>query len=226
MRPLTFSLAAQCGLLALAGLCAPTPAWAARADRNQPLTFAADSARVDEARQLNILSGNVEITKGSIVIRADRVEIRQTPEGFQSAIAVGAAGKRAYFRQKRQGSDEYLEGEAERLEYDSRSDTVKLVNQAVMRRFRGSAVADEVAGNTISFDNTTEVFQVLGGASSAAPAGRVRGVLTPRESTALQAGDAPLPLPSRLPASAARPGSPEHPGLPRSPGNPAFEASQ
>lgn len=160
------------------------PGHAERADRNQPLAFVADSARVDELKQTNILSGNVEITKGSIVIRADRVEVRQSREGWQTAVAIGTGTKRAYFRQKREGSAEVLEGEAERLEYDSRADTVKLVNQAVMRRFRGNTLADEVAGSTISYDNGTEVFQVIGGAASAAAAGRVRGVLTPRESPA------------------------------------------
>lgn len=169
-------------------LCMLSPAWADKADRHKPLNFAADSARVDEAKQLNILSGNVEITKGTIVIRADQVEVRQAADGQQAAVATGAPGKRAYFRQKREGSDEYIEGEAERLEYDSRSDTVKLVNQAVMRRFRGSTLADEVAGNTISYDNTSEVFQVLGGPDSAAPSGRVRGVLTPREAASAPSG--------------------------------------
>lgn len=146
--------------MAVLGL-ALLPAFAAeKGDRSQPLAFVADSARVDEVKQLNILSGNVEITKGSIVIRADRVEVRQSPEGYQSAVATGWPNKRAYFRQKRGSNDEYIEGEAERLEYDGRGDTVRLVNQAVLRRFRGSTLADEVAGNTISYDNVTEVFQV------------------------------------------------------------------
>lgn len=175
--------------LGQAGLLSPV-ARAERGDRNQPLAFAADSAKVDEARQLNILSGNVEITKGSIVIKADRVEIRQTPEGYQVAVATGWPDKRAYFKQKRDGVAESIEGEAERLEYDSRGDTIKLVNQAVMRRYRNGTLADEVAGNTIAYDNTTEVFQVVGGPSSAAPAGRVRGVLTPRENPASAPPDA------------------------------------
>ena len=160
------------------------PARADRTDKKQPLAFSADSARVDEAKQLNILQGNVEISKGSIVIRADRVEVQQNPQGTQSAVATGWPNRRAYFRQRREGTDEYIEGEAERLEYDGTRDVVRLVNQAVLRRFRGNALADEVAGNTVTYDNTTEVYQVLGGPSSAAPAGRVRGVLTPREGAA------------------------------------------
>jgi len=192
LRPIVAALGIACAF-------ASAPVLAERADRNQPLAFSADSARVDELKQTNILSGNVEITKGTIVIRADRVEVRQSREGWQTAVATGTSGKRALFRQKREGSDEVLEGEAERLEYDSRADTVRLVNQAVMRRFRGSTLADEVAGSTISYDNGSEVFQVVGGAASAAAPGRVRGVLTPRENPT-----APSSAPaSTAPASAA-----------------------
>lgn len=193
-------------VLSLAAALA-APSWAANADRNQPLEFAADSARVDEQKQVNILQGNVEITKGSIVIRADRVEVRQSPQGYQSAIATGWPDKRAYFRQRREGTDEYIEGEAERLEYDGRSDSVKLINQAVMRRFRGGTLADEVSGSTISYDNTTEVFQVVGGPDSAAPSGRVRGVLTPRDAAgaAPPAAAVPPPPPASPPAAASAP---------------------
>lgn len=168
----------------LALLLAAGGAWADRSDRDKPINFAADSAKVDELKQLNILTGNVEITKGTIVVRADRVEVRQSPDGYQAAVATGWPDRRATFRQKREASDEVIEGEAERLEYDSRTDTLKLINQAVMRRFRGTTLADEVRGNTITYDNSTEVFQVLGGSSSTAPSGRVRGVLTPRNAGA------------------------------------------
>ncbi len=175
-------------LLALTLAAAMPMALAERDDRTQPLQFAADSARVDDLRQINVLTGNVEITKGSIQIRANQVEVRQSPDGYQFAIATGWPNRRATFKQKREGSDEFLEGEAERLEYDAKSDTVKLINQAVLRRFRGTTLADEVAGSTISFDNTTEVFQVLGGPSSPVPSGRVRGVLTPRDNRDTKTG--------------------------------------
>jgi lipopolysaccharide export system protein LptA len=178
-------------MLALALVVAAPGALAQRDDRNQPLTFAADSARVDDLRQVNVLSGNVEITKGSIQIRANQVEVRQSPDGYQFATATGWPNRRATFRQKREGSDESLEGEAERLEYDAKSDTVKLINQAVLRRYRGTTLADEVAGSTISFDNTTEVFQVNGGPASPVPSGRVRGVLTPKPKTVAPSATAP-----------------------------------
>ncbi|HWH74296.1 MAG TPA: lipopolysaccharide transport periplasmic protein LptA [Methylibium sp.] len=193
VSPAPVLLLRRCRPVLLAALALAGGAHAERADRHQPLNFAADTAKVDEVKQLNILSGNVEITKGTIVIKADRVEVRQGREGYQSAVATGWPDRRATFRQKRDGSDEVIEGEAERLEYDSRSDTVKLISQAVMRRYRAGTVVDEVAGQTISYDNGTEVFQVLGGAGPAAPGGRVRGVLTPRSSAGDKTGAASAP---------------------------------
>lgn len=155
-------------------------AHAEKADRDQPLHFSADSARVDEPKKLNILTGRVEITKGSMVFRAARVEIRQNADGTQTATALGGAEGLAYFRQKREALDETIEGEADRIEYDGRLDTVRFTGHAVMRRLSGAALADEVAGQTILYDNKTEVFQVVGGGTSAVPSGRVRGVITPR----------------------------------------------
>lgn len=162
-----------------------TPAWADRSDRFQPLNFAADSARVDDNQRVNVLTGNVEITKGTIVLRAARVEVRQQADGTQTAVATGGAGGRAYFRQRREGLDEYIEGEAERIEYDGQSDKVYFKGRAVMRRLNGATVADEVVGQSIVYDNRTEVFQVAGGGGggttgSPATGGRVRGVIAPR----------------------------------------------
>jgi lipopolysaccharide export system protein LptA len=155
---------------------------AEKADRTKPMNVEADSGRYDDLKQVGTFSGNVVVTKGSIVIRAGRIEIRQSPEGFQSGVATAAPGKLASFRQKREGVDETIEGEAERIEYDSRTDTVKFVNQAVIRRYRGGTLADETAGSVITYDNTAEVFTVSGGsaASGGEGNGRVRATLSPR----------------------------------------------
>jgi lipopolysaccharide export system protein LptA len=167
------------------------PAFAERADRGKPLSVEADAGRYDDAKQVGLFTGNVVITKGSIVLRAAQVEVRQTPDGHQSSVATGTADTPARFRQKREGVDEHIEGEAERIEYDSRADTVRFVNRAVLRRYRGTVVADEASGQLITFDNAASVYSVSGG--SAANGGRVRAVLSPRGDDAPPAGSAPLP---------------------------------
>jgi lipopolysaccharide export system protein LptA len=186
---LPFSLNPPLGLsralLAFAALCAlpGAPALAEKADRSQPLSFAADAARVDDNQRLNILSGNVEITKGSMLVRAERVEVRQNADGTQTATATGGAGGRSFFKQKRDGVDESIEGEAEKVVYEGRDDTVHFSGRAVMRRLKGVAATDEVTGQAIIYDNKTAVFQVVGASGNTTTTkGRVRGVITPRAS--------------------------------------------
>jgi lipopolysaccharide export system protein LptA len=183
-------------VLTLGGVLITQPAWADSSDRFQPLNFAADNARVDDNQRVNVLTGNVEITKGTIVLRAAKVEVRQQADGSQTAVATNGAGGRAYFRQRRQGLDEYIEGEAERIEYDGQGDKVYFKGRAVMRRLNGATVADEVVGQSIVYDNRTEVFQVAGGGSgggttgSPTTGGRVRGVIAPRNDPASAPGNA------------------------------------
>lgn len=164
-------------------------AQADKADRFAPINFAADSARVDDNSRTNVLKGNVELTKGTIVLKADQVEVRQLSDGAQNAVATGGEGGRSYFRQRREGLDEFIEGQSERIEYDGKADQVRFIGKAVMRRLRGATVADEVTGQTIVYDNRTEVFQVVGrsGGTTTAPAGgsgRVRGTIAPRKEPA------------------------------------------
>ena len=174
-----------CWTALLASLCL-MPAHAERADRLKPLNVQADtSGTIDLQKQTLMFSGNVMIVKGTMVIRASRVEVRQLPSGYDIAVAFGAPGVPATFRQKRDGVDEYITGEAERLEYDGKADTIRFVNNAAVRRLRGATLADEITGNLVTYDSTNEVFSVTGGAQATAanPGGRVRAVLAPRLGT-------------------------------------------
>lgn len=184
---------------ALAAALAAPAARAEKADRGQPMNVEADAGRYDDVKRIGTFSGNVVVTKGTIQIRAGQIEVRQTPDGYQAGVATAAPGKLASFRQKREGVDETIEGQADRIEYDSRSDTVRFVGHAVVRRYRDGKVADETTGNLITYDNTSEVFSVSGGASAAGGSGRVRAVLTPRAdaASAPEAASAPALQPSR-----------------------------
>jgi lipopolysaccharide export system protein LptA len=181
-------------VLALAGL----PAQAERADRGKPMAIEADQpGSVDLQRQVVIFNGNVTISQGTMLLRADRVELRERPDGYREAKAIGTAERPASFRQKRDGVDETVEGAAERIEFDAKTDTLRFVGNAAVRRLRAGVVADEITGSLITWDNTNELFKVTGGAPSPAnPSGRVRAVFAPREEPAASApkGGEALPL--------------------------------
>ena len=200
--PLSRALAAGVAVLALA---ASLPAAAEKADREKPMNAEADALRYDDLKQTSVFTGNVVITKGSTVIRGGRVDVRQDAEGYQQATVVAAAGKLAFYRKKRDGVDEFIEGEGELIEYDSKADTVKFIRRASMRRFAGAVLQDETTGAQINYDNVTDVFSVDGGAqnrSAANPTGRVRAILAPRASAASPAvPGAPVPAPASPPAA-------------------------
>ena len=175
------------------------PAGAEKADRLKPMNVEADALRYDDLKQTSVFTGRVVLTKGTIVIRGARVDVRQDPEGFQFGTVTAEPGTLAFYRQKREGVDEFIEGEAEVIEYDGKADRVKFIRRAEMRRYRGATVADEMTGTLITYDNSSDQFSVDGGPAGTAPGtpgGRVRAVLAPRSTASAPA--APVAAPGRL----------------------------
>ena len=196
MKNLTHSL-----VFLLASLGFGGGAWAEKADRNKPMNIEADALRYDDLKQVSVFTGAVTLTKGTIQIRGARLDVRQDPEGFQFGLVTGSAASPAFFRQKRDGVDEFIEGEGETIEYDGRADTVKFTKKAQLRRFRGAVMADEITGGLIVYDSLSDTFSVdgsAGKAAGAAPAGRVRAMLTPKPEGAAAAPSAPVPSPASL----------------------------
>ena len=181
-------------LLANVGL-APC-AWAEKADRSKPMIFEANTMRYDDVKQVTVIDGNVVLTKGSIVIRAGRIELREDPDGYQFGTIAGTPLAPAFFRQKAEGKDEFVEGESERIEYDGRADTVKFIGKAQTRRLRGATLADEITGELIVYENLSDTFSVNGSGvkdASGKPMGRFRGMLTPKPETETSASKVATP---------------------------------
>ncbi|MES2364070.1 MAG: lipopolysaccharide transport periplasmic protein LptA [Pseudomonadota bacterium] len=192
MKHPTYLMAVAAAVLVLAVF----PVVAEQADRDKPMNAESDALRYDDLKQTSVFTGNVVITKGTTIIRGERVDVSQDPEGYQKAIVIAAPGKLAFYRKKRDGLDEFIEGESERIEYDSRPDVVKFIRNAVLRRYNGAVLADESTGSQINYDNVTDVFTVDGGAqnrSATNPTGRVRALLSPRNKASAAEGSTPAP---------------------------------
>lgn len=192
-------------MAALAGGAA-LPAAAEKADRDKPMNAESDALRYDDLKQTSVFTGNVVITKGTTIVRGERVDVSQDPEGYQQAVAIAAPGKLAFYRKKRDGVDEYIEGEGERIEYDSRADLVKFIKRAVVRRYNGATLVDETTGALIVYNNNTDVFTVDGGEQNRTatnPTGRIRAMLSPRAAASAPGTPPPAgPAPSLRPSSA------------------------
>lgn len=172
--------------LLLALLVPAGMAQAERADRGKPMEIESDgkqAASVDLKNKLTVISGNVVISQGTLRIRADKVEVREPTPGRFHATALGNAQEPAVFRQKRDRVDEFVEAEAQRVEYDGAAERVRFVGQAKLRILRPSGPPDEASAAVISYDQRSDTIVFEGGAAAAVPGStpsRAKLVFIPR----------------------------------------------
>ena|SRR5258706_8560627 len=165
-------------ILALGLLLIAAAVQAEKADKDKPTHIEANRMSSDDTRRISIFEGNVVLTKGTQVVRAERIVVRQDADGFQFATATG---KPVRFRQKGDPKDGkeavWTDGEALRIEIDDRNEQVELFERARVTREQ-----DVVNGEYIFLDQRSEFFSVSAakGAPPTSPEGRVRAVIQPK----------------------------------------------
>ena len=176
MRPSNLPIAAAVATALL--MLAAFSAQAEKADKDKPTNIEANRMSSDDAKRMSIFEGGVVLTKGTIVVRADRIVVQQDAEGFQLTTAYG---KPVRFRQKGDRKDGkegvWTDGEALRIEIDDRNERIELFERARVARDQ-----DIVNGEYIFLDQRTEFFSVSAakGAAPNAPGIRVKAVIQPK----------------------------------------------
>ena len=172
-----------CLISVLVAAFSPTSAWAERADRDKPMNVESDRLEHDDLRQVSIFIGRVVLTKGTLILKGDRIEVREDPQGFQYGQVIPKPGEKAFYRQKREGVNEWIEGQADRIDYDGKADVVTLIRAARLRRFMGTQLNDEFTGERIVYENLKDQFSIFSGNDTRVgdkTSNRVRAVLTPK----------------------------------------------
>jgi lipopolysaccharide export system protein LptA len=164
------------------------PVLAERADRDKPLQLEANRISIDDAKKIQILEGEVIVIKGTMMLRADRVVITEDQYGFQKGVAYGGKDGLARIRQKREGKDEYAEGEAERIEYNTNNEVAEFFHRAWVR-----SGEDQVRGDYIWYDGISEKYLVTAGQNRdpKAPPARVRAIIQPKNKAGQPADSGP-----------------------------------
>jgi lipopolysaccharide export system protein LptA len=158
-------------------LLANIPVHAGQHVRARPINLEADEVKIDDARQISIFTGDVRLTQGTMAIYGDQIVVVQDKNGFRRGTATGSP---ASFHQQREGTDGYVEGSGERIEYDAGSEIMNIFGQAHVKRGQ-----DDVRGDHITYNAKTEVFQVSGSAPRAhEKEQRVRVVIQPQGAAA------------------------------------------
>ena len=170
----------------LAAIALAPLATAEKADKEKPINFSADQpAEVDFEKRVGTLKGNVVITQGTLIIKADRIDFKQNAD---NSLAATAYGNPISFKQKKDDSDEYFEGFAQKAVYDGSKDLLELFDRALLRQG-----TDEIRSNYISYNSTSGVFRAEGRPDAPGavdgPGSKVRGTFQPRSDSPL--GKAP-----------------------------------
>lgn len=107
--------------------------------------------------------------------------VTQDATGYQKGVATGGEGGLARFRQKREGINEWMEGEAERIEHDAKTEITRFFVRSHVK-----SGGDEVRGQYIEYNSLTENYTVTNSsdAKSVPSAGdqskRVRAIIQPK----------------------------------------------
>jgi len=168
-------------ILSLA-LLLPAIAWAEKADRTKEIVIDAARQTADQAKNLMVLEGSVTLEQGTMRITADKMIVKRDENQFIFAELIAASGNQITFREKREGFNDFMEGTADRAEFDDKAKTVKLFSRARLK-----AGGDVITGDYIYYNSDTEIIQTDGSApnakntqSGADGKGRVRIVIQPR----------------------------------------------
>ena len=177
----------------LLAMLAPA-AHAEKADREKPINIEADRVSMDDINKVQIFEGNVVLIQGTMQLRTNHLVVTQDADGFQKGVATGGARGLAYFRQRREGKEEYVEGEGERIEHDARDEFTQFFIRAWVKSGQ-----DEVKGQYISYDALTEKYLVTTGTGETRtavgmPQARVRAIIQPKKKEETPDRSAPLKL--------------------------------
>jgi lipopolysaccharide export system protein LptA len=170
MRRIASSLAALLAAFACGA------AFAERADRDKEIVVGADHLLADDANRTSTFEGSVVVTQGTMRMTANKVTVKEDADRHKFYVAYGAP---VTFRQKRDKVDEWIEGFAERAEFDDLNDMLRLYSRA-----RVKSNQNEITGEFISYDMNKELAEVTGSAPGTQPAlnpPRVKMTIVPQK---------------------------------------------
>jgi lipopolysaccharide export system protein LptA len=158
----------------------PLASSALTSDRDQPIHIEADRVQIDDAKGLSIYTGNVIYDQGTIHLEADTVWLYYTRD--RKIDHVKADGSPARFRQRLEGHDEDMRGEAGHIEYAAGTGHIRLSGDAHVWRLNA-----EFSGEVIDYDSMRDRVNA---ASTPNKEKRVQVIIQPEGGKTSQGGKA------------------------------------
>lgn len=139
-----------------------------------------DTLHYDDIKRESVFVGNVIMTRGLLVLHSDRLTMREDDQGFQYGTATVTTTDRVRIRQEKPEKFELIKAEGLRAEYNSKTDELIMIGQAIITRYICGKPFDSVRGDRVVYHQDTETYEAFGGTQSAAENKRVRSIMRPR----------------------------------------------
>jgi lipopolysaccharide export system protein LptA len=140
--------------LALAGIFFSSLAVALDSDKNAPIAIDSDNTSIDFRTGKRVLTGNVEVTQGTLNIKADKIVLTYKGNELDTATATGKPVK---FKQLPEGHKEMVYGESITLKLEQAKNLITLKKKAKITQ--GSNV---ITGKVIYYNMKTSKMTIKG----------------------------------------------------------------
>lgn len=154
----------------------PCFAFALKGDEKQPLQIDADQATLDQKQMVSVFSGNVVITKGTLVVHASKGVASQDTAGDRVLILDGSP---VTFVQM--GDDgEKIEGQGNNFNYNSKSHLAVLTGRARIKKGKNIVI-----GDVLTYNSDTQVYSAqstMGNGVTKKSGGRITVILDQQSS--------------------------------------------
>ncbi len=143
--------------LGLAGLLFSSLAIALDSDKNAPIAIDSDNTSIDFRTGKRVLTGNVEITQGTLNVKADKIVLTYKGNELDTITATGRPVK---FKQLPEGQKEMVYGESITLKLEQAKNLITLNRKAKITQG-----ANVITGKVIYYNMKTSKMTIKGQSS-------------------------------------------------------------
>lgn len=155
------------------GMVVMSNVFALKSDEKQPIQIVADSATADQINKVTVFTGHVVMTRGSILVNANRAEARQDATGNKIIHVVGTP---VTFEQMNDDGEKTT-GQCNDFEYSTKNSLAVLTGRARVKKGDNLVMGDKLTYNT-----QTQIYSAVSNKSSGVSdvkSGRVTVILQP-----------------------------------------------
>lgn len=149
--------------------------FALKSDESQPIQVVADQATADQINKVTVFTGNVVVTRGSIIVHSTKAEASEDKSGYK---VIHLTGSPVTFEQMNDDGEKTI-GQCNDFEYTTKNNLAILTGRARVSKGDNLAMGDRLTYNT-----QTQIYSAVSNNAngvSTSKSGRVTVILQPNQ---------------------------------------------